>query len=516
MKKIITSILLIIFSFVILTLSIRGIAGNPSDATINEPYWKDNGPLELSPERGKFALTYSFVEDNSVHFSVPIAKFSTPDLGYSKGNYVSLFAPGVAYITIPGYIIGKEFGSSQVGTYAVIALFAIMNAALINLILLRLGVRSILSAISSIIFLFATPAFAYAVSLYQHHISTFIILLSVYLLQRFKGIWPLVIIWFILAISLAVDNPNLFMVFPIGIYALGRVVYAKIDQNKVKVGVKTLAVLTLVTALVPLLLFGWFNKISYGDAMRLGGTVASVKEIDEQGKPAAPKNTGTTNVAQFINPDQQKKSALRFFKTRNILNGFYIHFISPDRGIIYFTPVILLGFIGMFYFYRKDSGLTSLLIAIMGTNILLYSMWGDAWGGWAFGSRYLVPSYAILAIFLGVALNRFHRNIIFILVFLSLFVYSAAINTVGAITSNRNPPQVEVLGLEQLTGKQEKYTYERNFDMLGINQSKSFVFNTTVNKYFTAWEYYYFLTGLIILSVALPLITLNALDWRRK
>lgn len=411
-------------------------------------------------------------------------------------------------LTIPGYIIGKAFGYSQVGTYGVIALVALLNVFLIRSILRRLGVNDLIASLSALCFLFATSAFTYAVSLYQHHVSTFIILLSIYLLVRFKSAWSLTVIWFLLAASLLIDSPNFFLMFPIGVFALGRLVNLKKSERSIRVGVNILGSLTVLAALIPLLFFGWFNKISFGDPLQLAGTVASVKAIDENGKPATPEDAGTENLEAYTNPGKQNKDAIGFFRTRNLLNGFYIHLFSPDRGLIYYAPVMMLGLIGIFYFYKKNQALSGLFLAIIGTNILLYSMWGDPWGGWAFGSRYLIPTYAMLAIFLGFTLWHLNRYLLFTVLFLALFIYSVAVNTVGAITSSRNPPQVEVLGLEELSGVEQKYTFDRNFDMLDVNKSKSFFFNTFASKYLSAWQYYF----LLVCFIVIPAITLVAMD----
>lgn len=499
MKNLITVILLTIFCVLILGLSLRGIAGNPDERTLNKVYWKEEGPLELSPERGKFALTYSVVEDRSVIFSLPIANFATPDLGYINGNYVSLFPPGISYITIPGYLIGRAFGASQVGTYSVIAIFAFLNVLLIRAILLSLGVSNLVSSLSSISFLFATSAFAYAVSLYQHHISTFIMLSSILLLVKFKGVWPLLLIWFLLAVSLTIDSPNLFLMFPIGVFALGRLLYVKLQDKAFRVGIKLFGLATIITAFLPLFLFGYFNNVSYGNPLQLSGTVAGVRAIDAQGRPAAPENAGIQDLSIYTDPSKQDKSAVNFFQTRNLLNGFYIHLFSPDRGMLFYAPLMFLGIAGVSYLYRKNGSLAALFLSIIGVNILLYSMWGDPWGGWAFGSRYLVPTYAMLAIFLGFALMYLNRYLLFTVIFLVTFVYSVGVNTVGAITSNRNPPQVEILGLEKLSGMEQKYTFDRNFDMLSVNKSKTFIFNLFGYKYLTAWQYYFVLVSLIIL-----------------
>ena len=54
-----------LFSVVILSLSIRGFLGNPNGPELNSTTWKENGPFELSPERGRFErkLTLVFLWD---------------------------------------------------------------------------------------------------------------------------------------------------------------------------------------------------------------------------------------------------------------------------------------------------------------------------------------------------------------------------------------------------------------------------------------------------------------------
>jgi len=126
-KKISISILKILLSAIvaaILVFSVRGNIGNPKSNEITDPFWREGGPFELSPERGRFGLLYSLVEDKSFYFSVDLARFIAPDLGYLNEKYVSLFAPAVSFIATPGYLIGKYFGASQVGSYLVIAIFA--------------------------------------------------------------------------------------------------------------------------------------------------------------------------------------------------------------------------------------------------------------------------------------------------------------------------------------------------------------------------------------------------------
>lgn len=505
-------LLLAIFGSVValtlLVMGLRGIAGNPTHETLNEPQWRDEGPLELSPDRGRFALLFSYVEDKSVIFTLPVARFATPDLGYKNGNYVSLFAPGLSFLLIPGYLVGKSYGIAQVGSFAVISIFAFFNFLLIRAISIKLGTHSIAATLAGFIFLFATPAFPYAVSLYQHHPSVFLILICLYVLSRWNNFWSLLFVWLACAAAVPLDYPNLFFMFPIGLFAVARFFSISEVKERYLIKIKWPYVFTFLAFIPPLLFFFWFNQASYGNPLQLSGTVASVKVIDAQGLPAAPEGEKEDIAKFFTNPELQEKSALAAFNTRNLLNGLYTHLISPDRGIISFTPIILVSMLGAVVLHKKKPTWAQLLIAIMGTNILLYSMWADPYGGWAFGSRYLIPTYAIASILIGIALTNYKKNILVLVITLLMFVYSTSVNTIGALTSNRNPPKVEVLGLEALSGREEKYTYERNMDILSANRSKSYLYQTYFSRSLTAWQYAQIMIGISVAFFSIATITL--------
>jgi len=497
----------VFFSFctLILALTLRGLPGNPSADELNSTTWRDHGPLELSPERGRYALTYSIVEDHSLEFSLPVARFATPDLGMHNGKFVSLFAPGISYLVIPGYVIGRYFGAAQMGTFAVIAIFALLNAALIWLIAMRLGANRYAGAAAAAVFLFATPAFAYGVSLYQHHVSVFFILASLYILLRWRGLPSLALVWLLCAASIPVDYPNAILLFPVGLYALSRIVWFRKEPQGLRISFRFLGIFTFITALIPLAFFLWFNHASFGNALQLSGTVQAVKAIDENGSPYNPEQITDPELVTKKSPPGEK-TAVGFFKTRNILNGFYTHLFSADRGMIRFTPVMIFGIIGLILMLRRRVPLYSILIAIVGANVLLYSMWGDPYGGWAFGSRYLIPSYAILSIGIAILLTEWKKEYILLAVF-SFFAFSSVwINSLGAITSSKNPPRVEVLALEKLSGHEEKFSYDRNELFLQTDGSKSFVYQTAFKDEMSPRTYHrlinYLIDGLILFLLA--------------
>ncbi len=504
--------LLAFFCFIILGFVLRGIPGNPTAKDLSSDVWVDEkGPLELSPEKGRYALTYSLVENKSIYFSKELARFSAPDVGYINNRYVSLFAPSLSAIAIPGYILGKFFGSAQLGTYLTVTIFAVLNALLIRLIAIRIGVGKKAAIISSFAFIFASPAFSYAVSFYQHHLSTFLILLSIYILTCSKSVRSLAAIWFLFAFAVTVDYPNFFMMLPIALTAFFRSINVrnKLDQISLQVNYKKL--LTFIVAFVPLISLLLFNQFSNGNPFLLSGGVERAIGVEKDGTP---KLEGDVILERLdLKPGEAlpEKTILGFFQNRNMLNGIYIQLFSLDRGFIVYAPVMLFGILGLIYALRKKISNSELLLSIVGFNLILYSMWSDPAGGWAFGTRYLIPSFAILSIFIGFALRIIRKNIVLLLIFMSLFSYSIGVNTIGAVTSNRNPPRVEINDLESKTKKVEKYTFMRNFEKLNDGNVKSYFYQTNAKAIISAKTYY-----LIILLILLSSTCFILYQFQRK
>ena len=498
------SFFLMLFCLFILGLSIRGNYGSPDVNQLNSAAWEVNGPFELSPEKGRFALTYSLLENHSFQFSDNLANFAAPDVAVTKnGKYASLFAPTLSFITMPGYTIGKFFNISQVGTFSVIALFALLNLCLIRAIAIKLGANKLAATLGGVVFVFATPAFAYGVNLYQHHVSTFLILSSIYLLIRFKGFVSLFLIFLLCSLALTLDYPNLFMMFPIGLVCLSRMISFTRIRNSLKFSIKIPLIVSTVALIFPLLFFLWFNNASFGNPFQLSGTLRTIKDVS---KVQTDKSSSKGVQPGLGKVPRKEKTAVGFFTTRNLTNGLYLLFISPDRGMIFYTPVMLFGIIGIILAIKKKARMSVLMVAIIGANILLYSLWADPWGGWAFGSRYLIPTYAILSIFIALFLTFWSNKYFLMPVFAFAAFYSVAVNTLGAITTSALPPQVEVLELEKLSGLVQKYTYERNWDFLLAGHSKSFVYQTFLKDYLSTFQFYMILTISICAFIAILLI----------
>ncbi|GAB4027740.1 MAG: hypothetical protein Fur0011_6490 [Candidatus Microgenomates bacterium] len=499
--------LFFVFSSIILALTLKGHVGNPTAAELREPYWTSNGPFELSPERGRFALAYSMVNDKSVIFSLDLARFTTPDLGYKNGNYVSLFAPGVSFITSLGLMIGSYFGASQLGAFSMVAIIAILNCYLIYRLARVIGITTTSALLGAFTFLFATPAFVYGVTLYQHHFSTALILLSLNLLVCGSSWFSLFLVWLLCASSIPIDYPNAILMIPIALAALSRIVNYKKTKSAVSLNLKPYLLTTFISMIIPLGMFMWFNKESYGNPLQLSGTVASVARIDENGDPAPPERDFKILGEEYVKPDQQKKSVVRFFEPRDLINGFYTHLISRDRGILFFTPILIIALLGLSHLLTRNAELGVITVAISVIALIVYSLWGDPWGGWAFGSRYLIPAYAMLSLMIASALDHYRRNLIILFLTLSLGIYSIFTNTIGALGTIAIPPKVQVLSLEAITGRVERYSWDRSWEYIKGGKTKSAVYETHFSQYISPITYFYYIFGTLSLVYLLIMIT---------
>ena len=72
-----------------------------------------------------------------------------------------------------------------------------------------------------------------------------------------------------------------------------------------------------------------------------------------------------------------------------------------------------------------------------------------------------------------------------------IFFTVARNRSAGALTTSAIPPKVEVLALEAQTGKQERYSFDRNIEQLDLNNSKTVFYQTIGHKFLTAWQYFF-------------------------
>ena len=111
---------------------------------------------------------------------------------------------------------------------------------------------------------------------------------------------------------------------------------------------------------------------------------------------------------------------------------------SPSRGLLFYSPLLLLGFAGAGMLWRnprKYAPLIPLLVATL-AMLITAAKWFDWWGGWTYGPRPIVDVGVFLALLMIPVLNHVFTRSWIRGVFVVLLVYSFAVQAVGAWSYN--------------------------------------------------------------------------------
>lgn len=458
-----------------------GLSGNlryQSDRETNV-----GGPFESTNSNSRYALVEAIVNNKTFFLSNELAKFSTPDIARVGDKYISIFTPGVSFLAVPFYYIGKLFEVPQLATYLCTMLLAIVNALLISVLARRLGTSSVSSYVAGFLFLFGTNALPYALTLTQHHAGIFILLLSVLNASLPRTLLRNMMLGALFGAGLLIDIPNGLILLPVIIYAISRHFVRAETNEGIRFRIK-LSFIGMLLGLLPLLYaFGVYNYQTTGSYTLIGQTVGRFNYPIGQMTEEIPVSS------EII--AQHKKLP---YETRNLLSGFYTLLVSNERGWVYYSPIVLFGFLGLAFAYRNKNtqGLTAVVMASTGMTVLSYAMFGDPWGGWSFGPRYLLPATALVCTGIAVAVDKYRSNIVLGILLVATSIYSISVNVLGALTTNAIPPKVEAVNLQNPI----PYTYIYNLDfLLNKNTSSSLIYNLWLADRLSAFQYFLIVAG---------------------
>lgn len=495
-------VLIVVLAATFYAATLRGVAGNPPASAFKDNLDQATKPFELSPERGRYAHVLALGERNTYELDQELADAVYPDVGYYKGKFFSFFAPGISYIALPFYLLGKHYNLAQVATFSFISLISILALLFLFKIareILKLPLWA--SLLSVMIFAFGSTAWSYAITLYQHQLTVFFIASSFYAVWRYKATTPWswiwgAYVWLAYGLAIFIDYPNALLMLPVIIYFFIASLRREEKQNKIVFSLRGAFLATVIVFLGISSLHLYHNDYYFGSWKQLSGGLPSYRVVKEaEILKDLPDNQGVVQP-----PETQ--DVVGFFSEKNIPFSFYTLTVSPDRGLFLYAPIFILSLFGVFTIRKRINLECAILLGLVGVNVFLYSSWGDPWGGWAYGPRYLIPSMAILSLFIGGWVSKDKSTVVNIvkkiLAYL-LFLYSSGIALLGALTTNAVPPKVEADYLHT------KYNFLFNYDFLKSDKSGSFIYNTYLSNSLTLQEYFailyltlIFIAGVII------------------
>lgn len=497
--------ILLIFSLGLYVLTVRGIYGNPTGKMVKNNLDQASKPLELSPERGRYLLTLALGENHSFSLSKELADAAYPDVGYYRGKFYAFFAPGISLLSLPFYLVGKAFNLAQVATFFTISIFAAFSLIYLYKICRYMFKLPIWASITSaLIFGFGSTSWSYANTLYQHHVTVFCMVASFYAAWKYKQkaryswLWALYI-WLNYSIAIAIDYPNALLMAPIMIYFFLSAIKIWSQEKKTFFYFRMSFLITSILFVVISIVHGYFNYTHFGGWTKVSNGILGYKKIQE------------LNLFKSKNPEkviaelEKNKVPIKFFKEDNLPRGTAILLFAIDKGIFLFSPIFFLALFGILMSLQNLSLEIGIMISSILLNIFLYGSFGDPWGGWAFGPRYLIPSMAFLSIFVAIWLAKTRFQILGRIITFILFAVSSAIGLLGALTTNAVPPKIEADYLKM------KYNFLLNWDFLSENRSSSFIYNTYLSQKMTLIQYYIYIFFIVMVALYIVLFVLPLL-----
>lgn len=290
------------------------------------------------------------------------------------GYYYSRWYPLLSVLAIPfvaaGLSLGQIFGlpGNYVAGVCVLILPALLTAAttsLVVLLALRLGSAKQSAYLAGLSYAFGTIALVYSGTFFTEPLLAFLIAISLYLVlgKTNKEI-----------IGASIFSGLVILAKPTGLI-VGPIlsVYLIIKRRSL-----TLASFPLISTMFFTFIYGVYNFVRFGNPFSFGQSWIN----------NVPSEIASTAAEQ--NP-ASIEGALGFLSKFMVpVQGILGLLISPGRGLLWYSPVVILAFVG-FRNALKKNRLEALLIVVLLSGFLLIHS-GSWWvGGWSWGPRYLLP-----------------------------------------------------------------------------------------------------------------------------
>jgi len=328
------------------------------------------------------------------------------DLSSHAGNYYSAISPGFAILSFPFSIIGFVLDGSTLNVWghalildeAFVAVCS-ASAALVVYEIARLYASEKSSLVAALSLAFATPLWPASTVLFIHGVSLMFSCLSVYFVLRFARRGgtsrSLLASGVFLGLAGFVEYLAFLFVAPLALYLVFR------------------------------------RSLRAASKFLIGFLVGPIAQI-------------AYNYAAFQNPflfPEQLKigttGALlsRFDLSDTLLHSAY-YFVSPYRGLVFFSPIAILGIFGLAKLIesRVDRLDGIVLLSILAIPIIGYASWSDWAGGLFYGPRFLIIGLPGLIIPLAVLLDQEPSKKVRLAV-LGTFGLGSFVEGVGALTT---------------------------------------------------------------------------------
>ena len=116
-----------------------------------------------------------------------------------------------------------------------------------------------------------------------------------------------------------------------------------------------------------------------------------------------------------------------------MLTGLVGNLVSPSRGLLIYSPVLIFGLVGIVLSFRdkKFIAFRPLGVAFL-VQLIVAAKWFDWWGGWTYGNSNLADATLFLLLSLVPFFAKMGKDLRVILLFLPIMVFSIYVHWLGA------------------------------------------------------------------------------------
>jgi 4-amino-4-deoxy-L-arabinose transferase-like glycosyltransferase len=351
--------------FLALSVYILGYTGNP----------------KINDERALFSGIDSFIKRGNFKVNQIYWDYNNVAMETNDGEMVPNYEPAQMILAIPFYLWGRSFGAALQAVMFFNAVVTAASVAILYLCFLELGYQRRTSTLGALVYAFATLAWPYSRVFFREPLTVLAYLLMVYGLLRYYASVPRQLRWSVLVgtalgVALTTKQISVAVIPPLALLVIAYEWWRPMeDAEKSTLWKKRLrASLGFLIPLITILLLG---KLYYWMTLRGVETFAR-------------------NIIEFTTNPQISSSL-----PRRMLRASLGLTVSPYRGIFWYSPVLLLGLIGAMPFIRRWRWEGIAFLGIIALHILGYSRYLYWSGGFAWGSRYMLPIIPFLVLLAG-------------------------------------------------------------------------------------------------------------------
>ncbi len=331
------------------------------------------GAFKSNDERALFSGVDSFFKRGEFTVNQIYWDYTNVGMLTSAGDMVPNYEPAQMVAALPFYVWGRWLGAMVQGAMFFGVFVCAAAVALLYLSFLELGVSRRASALGALVFAFATMLWPYSRTFFREPLTVTAYLAVLYGLLRYRT-EPTRLRWPALAgaaVGLALTTKQISVAILPSLLLLTGVYEWQRGHSP---GIWRQRALAAAAAALPLAAFLGLQEVY--KAATLSGVELFARDLG----------------VYIADPQLSQSVPIRMARA---LVGLTI---SPYKGVLWYSPVLLLGVVGTLPFLRRWRWEGIAFLLVIAVHLLGYSRYNYWSGGVAWGSRYMLPIVPFLVL----------------------------------------------------------------------------------------------------------------------